>query len=112
MAETNLQLDQLSEAAKTIGINQFGRFYVQHFRTDGLDVFAQLDQSGYISDINQYLMENAALHTDELLMGLVKNRGENLARLISALGVTFADNGAAQPALAQWYLNEKTAVSR
>lgn len=111
MAENNLQFDQLSESAQTIAVNQFGKFYVQHFRADGLDLFAQLERSGYIADINQYLMENAALHSDELLAGLVKNRSANLALLIKALGITFAEDGTAQPSLAQWYLNQKTQLA-
>lgn len=112
MAENNLQFDQLSEPAQSVALTQFGRFYLRYFRTEGLDVFAQLERSGYIADINQYLMENSALHSDELLTGLIKSRGQNLAHLISALGITFAEDGSAQPTLEQWYLNEKTEVAR
>jgi hypothetical protein len=111
MAENNLQFDQLTDAAQSIAVTQFGRFYVRYFRTEGLDVFAQLDRSGYIADINQYLMENSALHSDELLTGLIQNRSQNLAHLISALGITFAEDGTAQPTLEQWYLNAKTQLN-
>ncbi len=112
MAESNLQFNQLSDSAKRVAVSQFSKFYVRYFRNEGLDVFTQLDRTGYITDINQYLMENSALHSDELIVGLIANRGENMGHLLDAIGVTFAEDGTPQPTLEQWYMNEKSQVIR
>ncbi|WP_125571157.1 hypothetical protein [Lacticaseibacillus songhuajiangensis] len=111
MPENNLSFDQLNDQAKNNAVTDFGRFYVKHLRTDGLDVFAQLDHSGYIADINEYMMENTALHSDELLSSVIRQRRGNLEGLIQQMGLQFNDEGKAQPELEQWYLNEKSATA-
>lgn len=108
MPENNISFDQLSDQAQDTAVNTFGRFYVKHFRTDGLDVFAQLDRTGYIADINSFMMENSSLHSDELLEGVVARRRGNLIGLIKALGLTFDESGKPQPTLEQWYLDKKS----
>lgn len=108
MPENNISFDQLSEAAQDTAVNNFGRFYVKHFRTDGLDVIAQLDRTGYIADINGFMTENSSLHSDELLEGVVARRRGNMIGLIKALGLTFDESGKPQPSLEQWYLDKKS----
>lgn len=103
MADSTIKYGDLSADAKTVAVAQFGRFYVQRYRTTGLDLLAQMDRSGRIADINQFLMENATLHSDELVTGVLAHRNENLADLIASLGLTYDVNGHANPALAAWY---------
>lgn len=103
MAESTIKYGDLSADAQTVAVAQFGRFYVKRYRTTGLDLLAQLDRSGRIADINQYIMENATLHSDELVMGVIKHRSGNLAGLITDLGLTYGLNGHALPTLDEWY---------
>ncbi|WDF82449.1 hypothetical protein PQ472_11230 [Lacticaseibacillus pabuli] len=104
MAESALSFEELSDDAKKTAVAEFARFYVRRYRTNGLDIFAQLDQtSGYIADINQYLFENTSLHSDELLAGALQMRSDNFAGLISDLDLTYDKQGHAKPTLAEWY---------
>ncbi|MFD1393127.1 hypothetical protein ACFQ3L_05905 [Lacticaseibacillus jixianensis] len=103
MAETTLSFAQLSDAAKRTAINDFATFYIDQYQHEGLDALAQIDLSGRIADINQWLISNRSFMSQELHDGLVRDREENFAALLEAVNVKFNANGKPAQPWTDWY---------
>jgi len=96
-------ITELKADAQQVALENFAKFYVKHFETDGLDVMSQLDQTGHIADINQFLLDNRSLTRADIYNGLLTSRRGNLIALLSALGTSFNDNGIPDTPWEDWF---------
>jgi len=96
-------IKSLKAGPQQTALENFTKFYVKHYMSDGLDVLGQLDQSGHIADINQFLLENRSLTSEDLYSGLLTSRRGNLIELISSLKTKFNDNGIPDTPWEDWF---------
>ncbi|MCG4281202.1 hypothetical protein [Lacticaseibacillus saniviri] len=98
-------IDQLSQEAQQTALENFIAFYTAHYHADGMDVLSQLDQSGHVADINQYLLDNRSLTAEDVKNGLLTQRRGNLIGLIQALNISFNANGIPDTPWETWLQN-------
>ena len=103
MAETTLLFKDLSDAAKHTAISDFATFYIDQYQHEGLDALAQIDLTGHIADINQWLLVNDSFLPDELHDGLVRDRSDNFAALLTTVKAKFNANGKPAQPWPEWY---------
>lgn len=103
LAEKTLSFTDLNDAAKHTAINDFATFYIEQYQHEGLDALAQIDPTGHIADINQWLLVNRTFLAEELHDGLVRDRRDNFAALLTTVNARFNANGKPAKPWADWY---------
>ncbi|WP_338216459.1 hypothetical protein [Lacticaseibacillus salsurivasis] len=106
MAEKTVLFDALSDSAKHTALVGFAKFYIEKYYNEGLDLLAQIDVSGHVADINQWLIDNDSFLKAEKLDGLVADRGDNMAALLVALKAPFTANGQPETPWNTWFKDE------
>lgn len=96
-------ITELTPEAQAKAVRDFTQFYLDKYRNEGLDLIAQADESGHVADINAWLSANHSFSTEELLDGLIADRGDNLKALLAAIKAPFDDNGLPETPWNDWY---------
>ncbi|WP_262315630.1 hypothetical protein [Lacticaseibacillus parakribbianus] len=112
MADGTLTISELTPEAQHAAVESFAKFYLDKYQHEGLDLFAQIDTSGHIADINQWLVDNVNFLHDEKLQGLVQNRSDNFIALLKVLKSTFNANGIPDIPWQTWFDREIAAVAQ
>lgn len=93
----------LKDSAQVAAIDGFVKFYLKKFRAGELDVIVQIDASGHVADINQWLYDNQPLSLEEQAEGLLRERRDNLVALLTTLKAPFNADGVPAESWDTWY---------
>lgn len=100
----------LSPKAQLAAVTRFADFYLAGFDRQQLDIVAQYDHLGTMASINDWLMVDPNLRRQVRLAELVKNRYEDLLKLLSEIEQQFDANGISEVAWPQWQQQQRQAI--
>ncbi|WP_125702561.1 hypothetical protein [Lacticaseibacillus daqingensis] len=106
MTEEALTVNELAPDAQDAAVGSFAQFYLEKYTHEGLDVFAQIDTTGHIADINQWLVDNVNFLHEEKLHGLIQSRSANFVALLQVLKAPFNRNGQPLTSWSTWFADQ------
>ncbi|MFD1430080.1 hypothetical protein [Lacticaseibacillus mingshuiensis] len=106
----SVTINELTPDAQNAAVESFAKFYLDKFSNEGLDVIAQIDGTGHIADINQWLIDNPALSSEARIAGLLVARQDNFVELLSVLKTTFNESGIPDVSWSDWFKEQETKI--
>lgn len=103
MADKTLTVSKLNTAAQKTAVESFAAFYVSAYMTVGVDVFAQSGVAANVTDINDWLFDNATFSFDEKKQGVVEAREADFLAILKKIRNHYDSNGRPQLAWKDWY---------
>ena len=92
MAETKT-IEQLDEAATISAVKEFIVAYFKHYQNNTLEIFSQYSIDYWMSDINEFIVENSAYQSSELRSLLLKEYKSDFIKMLAEINPGFTSEG-------------------
>lgn len=89
----DLTITDLDEHAQATALTDFVHFYLEHYRTNDLEILSQFKVDYAMNDINQYLYANRSFSPDELATGVLAYKQHMFVEILKTINLPFNENG-------------------
>jgi len=92
--QNDLTITDLDEHAQTTALTDFVHFYLEHYRTNDLEILSQFKVDYAMNDINMYLYANRNFSPDQLAAGVLAYKKNLFVEILKTINLPFNENGA------------------
>src|SRR5699024_9110177 len=89
----DLTITDLDEHAQLTALTDFVHFYLEHYRTNDLEILSQFKVDYAMNDINMYLYANRNFSPDQLAAGVLAYKKNLFLEILKTINLPFNENG-------------------
>ncbi|WP_341779906.1 hypothetical protein [Levilactobacillus sp. HBUAS70063] len=93
MQNQDLTITDLDEHAQLTALTDFVHFYLEHYRTNDLEILSQFKVDYAMNDINMYLYANRNFSPDQLAAGVLAYKKNLFLEILKTINLPFNENG-------------------
>ena len=91
--QNDLTITDLDEHAQLTALTDFVHFYLEHYRTNDLEILSQFKVDYAMNDINMYLYANRNFSPDQLAAGVLAYKKGLFVEIMKTINLPFNENG-------------------
>lgn len=93
MADSELTITDLDDAAQQKALSDFAHFYLRHYRTNDLEILSDYKVDYAMNDINLYLYENQVFSPAELIARVLQYKRPLFLSILKTVALPYNANG-------------------